>query len=443
MLDGCDSDYSPYSPETCRTYKNLPGGNYTFYVKAKDDYGNIERVPVSRSFTVSMITPTPLSPAPAGGSFGNTLLTGSDINRIAVGSDGSTMYALDSFNSRLYRSDTMGMGWLDITGKVGGGGPWLDLAIAPDDPAMIAVITNGGREIYISADSGATFSNMGLASVIDMGQVATCITISPDYGAPTHDIAVGTRAGTANGKIFLNILSRFPGGWVDISSGASDWSSPGAAGVNVFAIRFSPSYASDGTLLAVVSSAARTYLYAGIRDLGDRTANWNSSGGYPVELCNAGAGTPGTPLKYADISLPADYNNSNIYSRHIFASWSKEHPSQDVYHVVDSQAYRMNLPEPVSSIAYHGTINSGKMLAGAARCKNSSDGCYTVQTYFTPNPMALCPACPVWQPSQKPPTGSGNARVAWSPDGTMAYAGTSGTESALSHSRDNGATWNQ
>ena len=33
--------------------------------------------------------------------------------------------------------------------------------------------------------------------------------------------------------------------------------------------------------------------------------------------------------------------------------------------------------------------------------------------------------------------------LGWSPDGIMAYAGTSGSESALSHSRNNGNTWNQ
>jgi len=31
----------------------------------------------------------------------------------------------------------------------------------------------------------------------------------------------------------------------------------------------------------------------------------------------------------------------------------------------------------------------------------------------------------------------------WSANGRMAFAGTSGTEAAFSHSRDNGRTWNQ
>ncbi|MCX6005068.1 MAG: hypothetical protein NT082_05285, partial [Chloroflexi bacterium] len=111
--------------------------------------------------------------------------------------------------------------------------------------------------------------------------------------------------------------------------------------------------------------------------------------------------------------------------------------------VVDYQAYRMQSPEPIATIACYGTTVGGKLIAGAVKCKASGGGCYMVQTYFTANPMSLCPACPMWQPSQKPPTGSGNARVAWSADGNMAYAGTSGIESAVSHSRNNGYTWNQ
>jgi hypothetical protein len=99
----------------------------------------------------------------------------------------------------------------------------------------------------------------------------------------------------------------------------------------------------------------------------------------------------------------------------------------------------MNAPEPIASIAFYGSTASGKLLAGAAKCI-SSGGCYQVQTYFCANPTSNYP---VWLPSQKAPTGSREARVGWSTDGKTAYAGTSGTESAVSHSRNNGSTWNQ
>jgi hypothetical protein len=150
-------------------------------------------------------------------------------------------------------------------------------------------------------------------------------------------------------------------------------------------------------------------------------------------------GQAGTPLNHAALALPSNYSGSSPLSRRAFASWNKNNPGRDVYQVSDYQVYRMNAPEPVASIAYRGSVSNGKLIAGAARCQGGG-GCYQVQTYYSANPTSMYPG---WQPSQKAPTGSRDAMVAWSPEGTTAYAGTSGTESAFSHSLNNGATWNQ
>ncbi len=434
FLEGYDRDWTVYAPDASRNFNKVPGGGYTFYVKAQDDSGNIEKEPASRSFTIAGVVPA-RPPQVIVPSIGGFLLTGSDVSRVVVANDGNTLYALDSLNSRLYRSDSQGLGWVDLSGRVSGGPPWVDVAVAPDNAALVAVLTDGGREVYISDDSGASFNSTGLAAVIG-AQAATCIAISPDYGAPKREIAAGAVTGGGGGRVLINILSRFPSGWLDVSTGAAGWTA-----ADIFAIEFSPSFAADGALLCVASTAAKSYLYMAARDLGSRNTVWNSASGYPVELCNPGAGTPGTPLNYADISLPADYTSSSAYSRHAFVCWSRNHPSQDVYHVVDAIAYRMIAPEPIASIAFWGTMNRGKLMAGAARCQGS--GCFQVQTYFTGNPMSVCPSCPMWQPSQKAPTGQSNARVAWSANGNIAYAGTTGVESAISHSVNNGYTWNQ
>jgi hypothetical protein len=432
FLEGLDRDYTPFLPDTARTFTNLQSKSYTFYVKAQDARGNIEPAPASRSFTISDIPPVVPGPVAAPGG-GGLILIGGDVNRIVVSGDGSTLYALNSAGGRLYRSDSGGAGWLDISSKVSGGAPWVDIAVAPDEPRMIAVATDGGREVYISADAGLTFNATGLSSALGAGRAARCISISPDYGSPRREIAAGTWSGTAGGKVMINILSNFPSGWFDA----------GPSGADIFAIKYSYSFLSDGTLLAVASSATKTYLFMGTRDLGANTTTWNTSPGYPVELGQPGSGSPGTPLNYADIALPSDYNSSSAYSRHVIASWSKSHPSQDVYHVYDAQAYRMNAPEPIASVAYYGSSRGGKLLLGAARCRDSGGGCYMVQTYFANTPLANSPSAPGWQLSQKAPTGSAAARVAWSADGNTAFAGTSGTEAAVSHSRNNGYTWNQ
>lgn len=434
FLEGYDKDYTPFLDATFRTFSDLKSGNYTFYVKAQDAAsGNIEPEPASRTFTIAQRAPVVPGPVVIPGGSGGLMLVNSDINRIVVAGDGATLYALDSYGARLYRSDSAGTGWTDISGKVSGGSPWMDIAVAPDEPRMIAVATDGGREVYISADAGVTFSSTGLSTVIGAGRAARCISISPDYGSPKREIASGIWSGSATGGIMVNILSSFPSGWFDT----------GASGVDIAAIKYSNSFAADGTLLAIASSASKTFLYMGIRDLGANTTAWNTSAGYPVELGQPGTGSAGTPLKYADLALPSDYNGSSAHSRHVIASWSKTHASQDVYHVWDAQAYRMNAPEPVAAVAYYGSSKNGKLLLGATKCKDSSGGCYQVQTYFAVNPLAATPSAPAWQPSQKAPTGSYAAHVAWSTDGNTAFAGTSGTESAVSHSRNNGSTWNQ
>lgn len=429
-LQGYEQDYTPFLLDTSRTFSNLPAREYTFYVKAQDANGNIEPEPASRSFTVRQAAPkTPeLATGPSSG--GGLTLIGGDVNRIIMSGDGSTMYALN-YLGRLYRSDSAGTGWTDISAKVSGGLPWVDIAVAPDEPRLIAVATDGGREVFISADAGQTFSSTGLAAAIGAGRAARCISISPDYGSPKREIAAGVWSGSANGRVMVNILSSFPSGWFDT----------GVSGVDIAAIKYSLSFPADGTLVAIASSPSKTYLYLGVRDLGANTTAWNTITGYPVELGQPGTGSAGTPLNYADIALPSDFNGSNAYSRHIIASWSKSHASQDVYHVFDTQAYRMNAPEPISSVAYYGSSRSGKLLLGAVKCSGS--GCFQVQTYFSNNPLAAMPSPPAWLPSQKAPTGSRDARVLWSANGQMAYAGTSGTEAALSHSSNNGSTWNQ
>jgi hypothetical protein len=435
FLQGWDTEYTPFLADTSHSYSNLPNGSYVFYVKTQDINGNVDPLTPSQSFTVSGVVPPQaqiLPVAPGGG--GGFMLIGADISRIAVGGDGTTIYALDSTNTRLYRSTTAGVEWRDISSAVGAGAPWMDLAIAPDDPGFIAVVTGGGSQVYISGDGGATFQSTGISTYLGAGQAVRCIAISQDYGAPSRELAAGTWSGAAGGSVLITVVTNFSGGWFNAGSSMPGWTPPGGGSVDVAAIRYSPSFASDGALLLIGSSAARTYLYTGMRDLGSNSVTWNAWMGYPVEI-----GQAGTPIKGAGIALPSDYNGSNPFSRRAFALWNKSSAVYGVCQISDYQVYRMSTPEAVSSIAYWGSISGGKLMAGAARCQ-AGGGCYQVQTYYSANPTSMYPG---WQPSQKAPTGSRDAMVEWSSDGLAAYAGTGGTESAFSHSLNNGATWNQ
>ncbi len=441
-LGGYDTDYSPFNADTTKTYTDLPDGTYTFYVKSRDEAGNIDPTPASVKFTIATTPPEekPEVITPAASTL--LIVPGSDVNHIAVAYD-NTVFALDSPHAKLYKSDHGGIGWTDISRGLGAAAPWTELAIAPDDPEIVAVVANAGTEVYLSINGGANFAATGLSSKLGGGERVKCLAISSGYGR--RDIAVGTSTGSGNGRVLVNVVNAFPSGWQDMSTSATGWSN-----ADIFAIEYSPGFDADGTLLAIAATAPptdNTYLYIGIRDLGGNTTTWNSFAGYPAEICQSGQDTPGTPLTYADIALPSDYSGTTPWHRHAYACWSDTggNPDDDVYRLDDAVCYRLLVRDTICSLAHYGMFSRGKLLAGAA-ITSATDISQGPQVYYTLNPQS---AYPTWQSSQKPPTGPGQARVAWSPDGKAAYCGTSSAgggshdQSAFSISRNDGLTWNQ
>ncbi len=450
-LEGHDAGYSSFTPDTTKTYTNLPDGTYTFYVKSHDEDDNVDLTPAYFKFTIA----TPKPPEEKTETVTPVVSTlfivpDSDVSHIAVGYD-NTIYALDSPHARLYKSDHGGYGWTDISRELGASAPWTELAIAPDDPRVVAIVTNG-TEVFVSTDGGTTFAATGLSGNLSGGERIQCLALSPGYGH--RDIAVGTSTGSGNGKVWVNVMNGFPRGWQDMSTSATGWSN-----ADIFAIEYSPGFAVDGTLLAVAATGPPpnsdgTFLFIGFRDLGGNTTTWNNSAGYPVEISQSGQDTPGTPLTYADIALPSDYIGTSPANRHVYACWSDNppgvasagNPNDDVYRIDDTVGYRLLVrPDVTCSLAHYGMFSRGKLLAGAVTASTISlfRG---PQVYFTSNPSS---PYPTWQNSQKPPTGPAQARVAWSADGRVAYCGTSAPsggsndQSAFSVSTNNGFTWNQ
>ena len=455
-LEGYDSDYSPFTSTTARTYTDLPDGSYTFYVRAQDDAGNIDPTPAKSEFTIAA-APADGGEAVVPGDSRFLIVPGSDVNHIAVSYDG-TIYAVDSPNAQLYKSEHGGYGWANISRGIAGAATWDEMAIAPDNPDFVAVVTNGGTEVYLSADGGSNFNATGLAGKLGGGERIKCLAISPSYGKLRRELAVGTSTGNGGGKVWVNVVNHFVSGWQDMSTGAAGWlPAPAILGVDVFAIDYSPGFTADGTILAIVASGSApdtddTYLYTGMRDLASNNTIWNNSAGYPVEICQSGQDTPGTPLTYADLALPSDYSGTAPSRRHVYACWSDNppgvatagNPNDDVYRIDNTVCYRLLVhTDIICSLAHYGRYNRGKLMAGAMM-PASTPSCPGPQVYITLNPQSTCP---IWQKSQKPPTGPGQARVAWSPNGQVAYCGTSGggghDQSAFSISTNDGFTWNQ
>ncbi len=387
-------------------------------------------------------------------STGNVIVSPSEINAIAIGCDGRTFYTVDIPNSRVYKSMDSGISWIDLVSQLTSAGallPAWDVAVAPDNPNLVAVVTSNAaglpREVFISADSGANWQNTNCAAVSDIG----AIDISRNYGS--YAIAVGTRTGAGGGDVY--VLE---------AVGHGSWAAQGFTG-DILAAKFSPTYATDSSLVTVSVDASGTYVNLGIHDRPANTTNWGTWG--PVEVTTAGPGSSpntGTPILTADLELPFDFSGQAPSLRRCYISTDAPTTNAGIYRFDDTVGYWL-MPaatnKRISSIAYHGTYTSGRLLAGEVLGGANSA---TVMTWFTDAPTTCPNTC--WYQTQKAPTGGGNsgyanAQVAWSPDGSRAYCGTSSAnldiggwpggyltgqlldESAFSLTLDDGYTWNQ
>lgn len=382
----------------------------------------------------------------------NVIVSPSEVNDIAIGFDGRTSYAVDIANSKVYKSMNGGIKWDELTTSLMGAGailPAWKIAIAPDNPNFVAVVTSDAglpRKVFISADGGANWQNTNCPVANNIGALA----ISPNYG--NYDIAIGTRTGAGNGDVY--ILK---------APGSASWIAQGFSG-DIAAMKFSPSYATDASLVIASSNASGTYINIGIHDMASNTTNWGTWG--PVEITTAGAGTSPTAAQIltADLELPFDFSGQAPSLRRCYISIDAPTTNAGIYRFDDTTGYWLMHAAPnkrISSISYYGAYTSGKLLAGEVLGNTNSA---TVMTWLTDAPIT-CPI-PCWYPSLKPPTGSGssgyaNAQVAWSADGGRAYCGTSSAnldaagwpngylttvpldESAFSITLDNGNTWNQ
>ncbi len=386
----------------------------------------------------------------------NVVISPSEISSLAVCQDGRTIYSVNTANSRLYRSDDAGASWYDLSNYLVTAGAslpaWL-VAAAPDNPRFVAVVTSSAGspgKVFVSADAGQNWNDANFPAAGNISALA----ISPFYG--NYDIAVATRA-SGSGSINTCKASGIGGSWLD----------QGFSG-DVLSIGFSPNYKSDPSLAVLFATNAGTYINVGIRDLNANTTNWTAIySGNPPEITVSGAGTSpkANQIITGDLELPADYSGQAPAYCRAYVSIDATAGNAGVFRIdgtTINQLMNAQSNKRISSIAYRGTYISGKLLVGEVLGDSARA---TVLTWTTDAPNT-CPAT-CWYQTEKPPTGAGtsgygNAQVAWSPDGSRAYCGTSsallnspaawpsaylnGTpldESAFSLSIDNGRTWNQ
>ncbi|MDI6815104.1 MAG: hypothetical protein QMC90_03380 [Dehalococcoidales bacterium] len=354
---------------------------------------------------------------PTEGKPGNWVLaSGSDIQHLTMAIDG-TLYAYGkSLTYTLYKSTDGGYSW-SYTGKVKDN--IVDIATAPDDASVIYYATLSN--VYRSTDAGKSFTqlppNPGGAGTDNLS--ITCIDVARSDN--NNIIVVGTRD-TDNGQyggVYILDEGQVFSNWVDTNIGSYD----------VYAVAFSPHFAADRQLVAVVSDETNTIVTSKIGGAG-----WGETMG--------DATIPISNVTTADIAFPSDYD-ATIGDYVLFVA---------IDATGDGDVYRINgVAAPGSSVATDLNIGSayglanvdvtGLAVTGSATTANLLAGvANSGQVYFSTDGGSN------WTRSSKPPTGQSKTYVLMAPDfadSGRAYAATSGTDSAFSYTTDGGVTWNQ
>jgi len=439
---------------------------------------------------------------------------GSEIRDLAVGNDGRILIAAVTVDNRtieaanipgplgvLYTTADGGISWSTAAyQRLANNNAWFtdkhvyNVTIAPDDARIWAVtagtLLTGPVELWVTSDAGATWNNAGAPAMLP-GEAIGAMDISVDYGNG-RDYMVATRTGTGAGRLFIMKGVGF-GSWAQ--------QDPPEAGIDYFAVKFSPTYSGDNSVVMVYTDDDQTSYNIGLRDISGNSILSYVFPGTGIEVSTSDNVSPSFDnLAVADLCLPSDYSGMSPAIRRAFVSLYSPVPNPTdnatgVFRIDDSittAIYSSTVPSlQVYSIAFFGTYSTGKLLAGFAY---GSPCNAMVPTLFMDTPCSCGGSC--GYKSLKPPTGAGNqgmcgisptalcsdnlsgvgaALVAWSPNGSLAYAATGSgiigdnttwwnsqnivitggkpspwistlipnDESAFSVSRNNGDTWNQ
>ena len=416
----------------------------------------------------------------------NVVVTPSEINAFVISANktsgaNETFYAIDIPNKKIYKSTDGGVSWKNkTTAKLEDAGaklPAWDIAVAPDDPDLVAVVTNNRTAVYTSEDGGDKWKNTTDFNLNNkrISDIAISLEYEEEEGETYRDIAIGTRdpASPTNGDVWtIRWNDRFVS-WSDQKLKA-----------DVTTVLFSPGYTNDSMLFAIASPTNNvswpdgTYLCSGQRYTAYETHDATDWKTFTEIGANVGSSPTKNEIIFSDLALPSDQNyNPNSKYWLAYASYYSNTTYDDVYLIEvennKGMAYRLNATRGtgagIASIDYivsKDMLTAGEVLAKAKSANALIHNCT--------NPEAGTPEIPKWKTPTKPPTGGAgsgraNAVVRWSTTGILYCATSTNTvttaaewadttlagpwrgnlvnqssdESAFSRSKDTSATWNQ
>ncbi len=362
---------------------------------------------------------------PAEGNAGGWLLaSGSDVQHLTM-SDSGTLYAyVPGLTYTLYQSTDDGYSWSyigDVQDSI------VDIAIPTKDEDTIYYAT--AANVYRSTDGGKQFDQFAVSpggagsDNIEITDIA-----ATHLGSNVLAVATRDRDSSEFGGVFILDEEGLVPSWVDSNIGSYD----------VYALAFTPDYAADRQLVAVVTDETDT-----LARFKNGDAGWGATfGDARLDKDNSGALTSVAVSTSAAIAFPADYEGTSPDAE-LFIAIDTDAGDGDVYKIVTAEspdssdasdldagsADAMNNTD-ITGLAVSGADNSICLLAGAAS---------SAQTYYSNDGGRS------WDKSKKEPTGSSKTYVLMNtdPSSGRVYASTSGSDSALSLSDDGGIIWNQ
>ena len=365
--------------------------------------------------------------------------------------------------AKVAKSTNGGHTWTNTTtdlGAVGGGDPIVAIAVSPDfandntvfcatqDIAAASAANNG--KVYRSVNGGATFTQLGQPTLAVSEQIRY-LDVSPGYdGVGVIAIAV---ANEAKGVVTTATMQVQLWG----AGGVLNWTAFGGTLTgDCQAVKFSPNYPIDSTLLAVTSGLnGGTILHTRVG-----SNAWDGTIGGPVTIETAANGADEWGLaatngiRYADIACPSDYNGTISTTRRAYVSLATDNVTalaagfMDTYRVtnVTTPATNMTLPAGVqfANIEYSGDFSSGTLLG----VPHATAAAVNAEVYRTTNPTS---AVVNWYASSNRPAGISAAAgatgwIAMSPNyatDTTVIIGTDGDESAFGITKNGAVSFNE
>jgi photosystem II stability/assembly factor-like uncharacterized protein len=279
-----------------------------------------------------------------------------------------------------------------------------------------------------SSNKGKSFTSVAptdLETKLEGGTI-TSIDVATYYDGGALSLAIGVTGGAG---AISNVLLFEIGEWT--------WEPVGALDNNVLAVAFSPTHMSDAEILAVSENGTDTFLNT---IFGDNAWDENIDAHAIIEQADTTGGAGDALADAAVIAFGDDYIGTGTNTILI---GTRGTDIDDVIRVkglalgVDAKVKDLDVSgdddddNDVQSIAISGPISTATVLVALA---GDDD------VYFTSDVTG--DVDDMWDDSDKEPTGDGGiTALLWA--GDNAYAGSTGTDSALSKSTDDGATWNQ